>query len=629
MATKAASTHTASANTRALGELPFHDRGDFEDADRGLIAAASGEIKDADGRSVWSFDRWSFLEGDAPDSVDPSLWRQSQLVAKAGLYEVIDGIYQVRGFDLSVCTYLRTDGGWIVVDPLISIETMQAAHAVVTQHLGDRPVRAVIYTHSHIDHYGGVRAIASDDDVAAGRIRIVAPVDFLAEAVSENVYLGNAMSRRASYMYGNLVGYDARGGVGAGLGQLTSSGTPTLIPPTDIVSETGQELTIDGLRLIFQHTPGAEAPAEMCFYVPERKALCMAEIATHTLHNVYTLRGAKIRDAKAWSTHLNDALHLFGDEAEVVFSSHHWPTWGNERLRAFLKAQRDLYRYLHDETLRLANHGLTPIEIAEEIELPDGIAKLFANRGYYGSVSHNVKATYVYYLGWFDGNPANLHPLVPTESAKKYVEYMGGAEAVLERARADFDAGNYRWVAQVLNEVIFADPDNEAARELQADTLEQLGYQAENGTWRDFYLSGAKELREGVKQLATPSTASPDTVRAMTTPMLFDYLGVRLNGPRAASRSWEFDVVFTDADERYLLEVSNGVLIHTKDAPSPNPTATLTLTRHAVDEIVLGRSSFDQLVKDGSIEIEGDADAFEGFLGLLDSFELWFNIVTP
>ncbi len=626
---KPGSTSTAAANAEVLDQLPFEDQTDFENARRGLIVEGHGQITDAAGNVVWDIDKWYFLEGDAPDTVNPSLWRQSKLSAIAGLFEVSDGIYQVRGYDLSVTSFLRTDSGWIVVDPMISIETMRAAMDLVIEHVADLPVVAVLYTHSHVDHFGGARAVVDDEAVASGRVKIIAPIDFLEEAVSENVMMGNVMSRRASYMYGNLVGWDAQRGVGAGLGQLTSNGTVSLIPPTDIVSETGQEMTVDGLRIIFQHTPGAEAPAELCFYLPESRALCMAEIATHTLHNVYTLRGAKIRDAKVWSTHINDALTLFGADSDLVFSSHHWPTWGNENVIGFLKGQRDLYRYLHDETLRLANHGYSYTEIAELIEMPDGIAKSFANRGYYGSVSHNVKATYVYYLGWFDGNPSTLHPLIPTETGKKMVEYMGGADAVLDKARDDFDSGNYRWVAQVLNHVIFADADNQAAKDLQADTFEQLGYQAENGTWRDFYLSGAKELRDGVMVAPTPVTASPDSVRAMTVPMFLDFLAIRLNGPKAGAKDWTFNLVFTDSSEQYLLEVHNGVLIHTAGASDEDATATLTLTRATLNSIMLGEASFEDLVADGSIAVDGSGDAFAEFLTLLDSFEFWFNIVTP
>jgi alkyl sulfatase BDS1-like metallo-beta-lactamase superfamily hydrolase len=628
-APKSASASTARANAAVAGALPFADDTDFENARRGLVVAASGQILADAGPVAWDFDRWAFLDGDAPDTVSPSLWRQGRLNAIAGIYEVAPGIYQARGFDLAVMSFLRTNSGWIVVDPLVTAEPARAAMDLVRKHVADLPVVAVIYTHSHADHFGGVRGVVSEADVAAGRVRIIAPVDFMEEAVSENVLAGNVMSRRASYMYGNLVGSGPDRGVGTGLAQTTSSGSFTLIPPTDIVSETGQEMTIDGLRIVFQHTPGAEAPAELCFYLPEQRALCMAEIASHTLHNVYTLRGAKVRDALAWSRHINDAIHLFGAGTDVVFASHHWPTWGHEAVIRFLKGQRDLYRYLHDETLRLANHGYGPAEIAEMIELPAGIAQTFANRGYYGSVSHNAKAVYNYYLGFFDGNPATLHQLPPVEGARKAVEYMGGANAVLARARDDFDKGEYRWVAQAVNYVVFADPSNVEARALQADALEQLGYQAENGTWRNFYLSAAKELRDGVKVLPTPSTASPDMARAMTVEMFLQFLAVRLNGPKAADRAWTFDLVFPDLDEHYLLEVENGVLNFTKGATAAAPTATITLTRAAMDAILLRQATFAELSAEGTIAIEGDAAAVADFLGLLDTFEFWFDIVTP
>ena len=620
---------TADVNARVFEGLPFADETDFDDARRGLIAEGTGQITASDGRVVWDLDKWAFLDGAAPATANPSLWRQCQLNAIAGVFEVTDGVYQVRGYDLSVASFLRTDSGWIVVDPLISVETMAAAFELVKHHVADAPVVGVIYTHSHVDHFGGVRAVATDEDVAAGRVRIVAPIGFMEESVSENVMLGNAMSRRASYMYGNLVGWDPQRGLGAGLGQLTSSGRITLIPPTDIISETGQELMIDGLRIVFQHTPGAEAPAEFCFYLPDRKALCMAEIATHTLHNVYTLRGAKIRSAQAWTEHLNAAIHLWGDDAEVVFSSHHWPTWGKENIVGYLKGQRDLYRYIHDETLRLANHGYTYTEIAEMIELPEGIGGHFANRGYYGSVNHDVKAVYVHYLGWFDGNPANLHPLPPVETAEKTVEYMGGAAAVLDKARKDYDNGEYRWVAQAVNNVVFADPGNMEARKLQADALEQLGYQAENGTWRDFYLTGAKELRDGVAAVAVPSTASLDIVTAMTSKMLLDFLAVRLNGPQAATKAWTFNLELKGAGETWGLEVGNGVLNSTEGLSFDSPTASVSCSRAAINDVILGKVSFAEQIDSGEITIDGDGEAFTEFLGLLDDFEFWFNIVTP
>lgn len=626
---ESASEWTERSNARVLEELPFDDTIDFDNARSGLIAEGSGQITDSTGRVVWDIDQWAFLEGDAPPTVNPSLWRQGQLNAIAGLFEVTEGIYQVRGYDLSVVSFLRTRSGWIVVDPLISAEPMAAAMQLVRDHVADLPVVAVIYTHSHVDHFGGVRAVASDDDVAAGKVRIIAPVGFMEEAVSENVMAGNAMSRRASYMYGNLVGWDPRHSVGAGLGQLTSNGSVGLIPPTDIISETGEELTIDGLRIVFQNTPGAEAPAEFCFYLPDSKALCMAEIASHTLHNVYTLRGAKLRDALAWTRHINDSIHLFGAEAEVVFSSHHWPTWGNHEVVAFLKGQRDLYRYIHDETLRLANHGYTFTEIAEMIELPPSVAGSFANRGYYGSVNHCVKAVYVYYLGWFDGNPANLHPLPPVETAKKTVEYMGGTEALLARAREDLSRGEYRWVAQAVNHVVFADPDNREAREIQAEALRQLGYQAENGTWRNFYLSAAKELKDGVTVVSAPSTLTPDIVRALSIEMLLDFLAVRLNGPNAADRNYVFDLELTDSGEIYELEVGNGVLNYTEGVRSDSPTATISTTRPDLDAVIVGETDFAKAITEGRLEIDGDQEAVTDFLSLLDDFEFWFNIVTP
>jgi alkyl sulfatase BDS1-like metallo-beta-lactamase superfamily hydrolase len=626
---KPASSVTAAVTAAVRASLPFGDETDFANARRGLVVEASGQVPADAGHVAWDFDRWAFLQNDAPATANPSLWRQGQLNAIAGIFEVVDGVYQARGFDLSVASFLRTDGGWVVVDPLITAEPMRAAMAMIREHVADLPVVAVIYTHSHADHFGGVRAVATDEDVAAGRVRIIAPVDFLEEAVSENVFLGNVMSRRASYMYGNVAGTGPDRVIGTGLAQTTSAGSFTLIPPTDHVTETGQAMTIDGLRIVFQHTPGAEAPAELCFYLPQRRALCMAEIATHTLHNVYTLRGAKVRDALAWSRHINDAIHLFGPESDVVFSSHHWPTWGTAEVLRFLKGQRDLYRYLHDETLRLANHGYGPAEIAEMVELPAGIAGSFANRGYYGSVSHDVKAVYTYYLGFFDGNPATLHQLPPVEGARKAVEYMGGADAVIERARRDFEKGEYRWVAQALNYVIFADPANAVARELQADTLEQLGYQSENGTWRNFYLSGAKELRDGVARVTTPSTASADAVHAMTVEMFLQLLAVRLNGPEAADRAYTFELEFTDLGERYLLEVENGVLNYTQGATVPSPTASLSLTRAALDRLALGAATFADLVADGSIVVAGDTAALADFFGLLDTFEFWFDIVTP
>lgn len=583
--TKPATEATKKANAALLQELDFANQQDFENAKRGLIAPlAQDEIKTEAGNPVWNPKQYDFIKegADTPDTVNPSLWRNAQLINISGLFEVTDGLYQVRNQDLSNMTIIEGDSGVVVVDPMISKETAKAGMDLYYKHRGQKQVIAVIYTHSHIDHYGGVRGVIDEADVEAGKVKVYAPIHFLEHAVAENVMAGNAMGRRASYMYGNLLPPNPTGQVGAGLGTTTSSGTVTLIPPTDIISKTGERHVIDGLTYEFLWAPGTEAPTEMLWYIKEMKAINAAEDSSHTLHNTYSLRGAKIRDPLAWSKFLNQALDLWGDEAEVLFGMHHWPVWDNENIVGHLKLQRDLYRYINDETLRLANQGYTMVEIAERIELPESLNTYWSNRGYYGSLNHNVKATYVLYLGWFLGNPATLHRLPPVAASKKYVEYMGGADAALKRAKESFDKGEYRWVAEVVNHVVFADPDNQAAKNLQADALEQLGYQAEAGPWRNFYLTGAKELREGVKKLPTTNTASPDTIRAMTLDLFFDYLAMKLNGPKAAGKHIVLNLDFTDVNERYLLEMSNGVLNHTPERHDAKADASVTMTRVAL-----------------------------------------------
>jgi alkyl sulfatase BDS1-like metallo-beta-lactamase superfamily hydrolase len=621
-----ASSFTSAANDGVLHQLPFDDVTDFENAKRGFIAdTPNRQIPARAGHVAMDLDTYGFVRGTpAPDTANPSLWRQTQLLGITGLFEVVDGIYQVRNFDLSVMSFIRGKVGWIVVDPLISVETAAEGIRLLREHVEDLPVTAVIATHSHVDHFGGIAGVTSREEVEAGAVRFVAPVGFLEQSVSENVMAGNVMSRRASYMYGNAVPPGPEGSIGAGLGPTTSSGMLSLFPPTDAIDTTPQEMDIDGVRFVFQHTPGAEAPAEFCFYLPEHKALCMAEIVTHTLHNLYTLRGAKVRDALNWSKYINEAMHLFSD-ADVVFSSHHWPTWGNPPVMDLLREQRDLYRYLHDETLRLANHGYTVDEIAEMIELPAGISGSFANRGYYGSVNHDVKAVYNYYLGWFDGNPANLHPLPPTEAGRKFVEYGGGAEAVVARARDDFAKGEYRWVAEALNNVVFADPDNAEAKDLLADTYEQLGFQAESGPWRNFYLAGATELRNGVKAVAAPSTASPDMVSAMTVPMFLDALAIKLNGKDAADLSGSIGLMV--GEDAYHLELSNGTLNHIEGAPT-DPDVAVTMTPEALVQFALG-SSLDEIMAGGGVTATGDVTVLAGLASHLDSYDFWFNIVTP
>ncbi|WP_295797113.1 alkyl sulfatase dimerization domain-containing protein [uncultured Microbulbifer sp.] len=629
---KPATTATKAANSALLKDLPFSDKTSFEQAHKGFIAPLpQAAIKGKQGNMIWDPKQYSFIkEGEpAPDTVNPSLWRQSQLINISGLFEVADGIYQVRNQDLSNMTIVEGKSGLTIMDPLISAETAKVALDLYYQHRPKKPVVAVIYTHSHVDHYGGVRGVVDEADVKSGKVKIYAPVGFLEAAVAENVMAGNAMSRRASYMYGNLLPPDPKGQVGTGLGSTTSAGTVTLIPPTDIIKETGETRVIDGLNYEFLYAPGSEAPSEMLFYIREKKALNTAEDSTHTLHNTYSLRGAKIRDPLAWSKYLNQAMDMWGDEAEVMFAMHHWPVWGNRELNKHIGLQRDMYRYINDETLRLANQGYTMVEIAEKIELPEAVAKHFSNRGYYGSVNHDVKATYVLYLGWFIGNPATLHVLTPVDASKRYVEMMGGVDALLKKAKAYYDKGEYRWVAQVVNHAVFADPGNQAAKNLQADALEQLGYQAESGPWRNFYLTGAKELRNGVAKLPTPNTASPDTVRAMDLDLFFDFLAMRLNGPKAAGKRIVINMDFTDSGEKYKLEMVNGVLNHTPKRQAKDADATLQLTRETLNNIVLKQVSLKDAISGGKVKVAGSEAKVSELMSYVQDFDFWFNIVTP
>ena len=629
---KDAAPATKQANDALYQQLPFDNKSDFADAHKGFIAALpDAVIKGESGNVIWDPKQYAFIkEGEkAPDTVNPSLWRQSQLINISGLFEVTDGIYQIRNLDLSNMTIIEGKEGVTVVDPLVSAETAKVGMDLYFKNRGKKPVVAVIYTHSHVDHYGGVRGVVDEADVKSGKVKIYAPAGFMESAVSENIMAGNVMSRRASYMYGNLLKADAKGQVGAGLGTTTSAGTVTLIAPTDYVTKTGEKRVIDGLTYDFMMAPGSEAPAEMLWFIEEKKVIQTAEDVTHTLHNTYSLRGAKIREPLPWSKYINDAISRWGDKADILMAQHHWPTWGNENVNKLLKSQRDLYRYINDQTLRMANEGLTRDEIAAQFKLPPSLATMWANRGYYGSVSHDVKATYVLYLGWFDGNPATLDELPPEDAAKKYVEYMGGADSILQKAKSDYDKGNYRWVAQVVSKVVFADPDNKAARNLEADALEQMGYQAESGPWRNFYLTGAQELRNGVKQLPTPNTASPDTVRAMTPEMFFDYLALHINGEKAANAKAVLNVDFGGDGGKYKLELENGVLNHTANSSAQNADATLTLSRETLNKVILKEETLKQAQDKGEVKITGNADKVSELLGYMDKFDFWFNMVTP
>ena len=630
---KDASAATRAANDALAASLPFEDRRDFEEASRGLVAPLSdgGVIRGSDGQPVWDLSKFSsFIEegADAPDTVNPSLWRQSQLVVKAGLYEVVPGLYQVRSADLSNITFAEGEDGIVIFDPLLTQETAAAALALYYEHRPRKPIVAVVHSHSHVDHYGGIRGVVDEADVNAGKVKIIAPIGFLEAAISENVLAGNAMSRRSSYMYGNLLPADPKGQVGAGLGMSTSSGAITLIPPTDHITETGQRMNIAGLDFEFMLAPDTEAPAEMHWFIEQFKAVTAAENCCHTLHNTYTIRGAKIRDPLAWSKYLEQTIELWGDRAEVMYGMHHWPVWGRERVLEILEKGRDGYRYINDETLRLANHGQTPAEIAEEVKFPDELDRHWAMRGYYGSLNHNVRATYVNYLGWFDGNPANLYTLPPEDAAKRYVEIIGGIDTLLEKARKAFEEGDYRWVAEVVNHAVFADPDHQAAKDLQADALEQLGYQSEAGPWRNFYLTAAKELRDGVIVLPAPTADSPDSVRAMSPELFFDYLGVRLNGAKAGNQKITINVSFPDQDADYTLIMRHGALTHRK-GHHDNPNVTITVDRSRFNDVILGQTTLPDEVAAGTATVQGDARALHEFIELLDTFEFWFNIVTP
>ncbi|MDE1351612.1 MBL fold metallo-hydrolase [Vibrio aestuarianus] len=629
---KPATEVTIAANNKVAQSLPFKNKRDFKDAQRGFIAKQETvTITNENGDVVWdleAYKKFITLDNPAPDSVNPSLWRNAQLNMINGLFEVTDGIYQVRGYDLSNITFVKGETGWIVFDPLISQETAKAALEFVNAQLGERPVVAVVYSHSHLDHFGGVRGIVDEQDVLDGKVEIIASHGFTEHAVSENVIAGNAMGRRAVYMYGALLPRNERGGVNGGLGQTTSTGLATLIKPTDIIEKTGEERTIDGVKMVFQYTPGSEAPTEINTYFPDKKALWMAENSTNTMHNILTLRGAQVRDALKWSSYLQETIEMWGDEVEVKFQSHHWPLWGQDNINDYFKKQRDMYKYTHDQTVRLMNQGYIGSEISEIIQFPDEIENNWSTRGYYGTLRHNSRAVYQRYMGWYSGNPSDLNNLPPTNAAVKYVEYMGGESEVIKKAQADFDAGKYRWVAEVLKHVVFANPQSKKGKALLADTYEQLGYQSESGPWRSVYLQGAFELRNGTPSAGGTNTASPDIIKNMPPEMLFDYLAVRILPEKAAGKDFSININFTDLDEKYTLYVENSVLNHTKKQ-ADKPDVSLTLTKGALDDVQLGNVTLEQAIANGDIELNGDKDVFKDFVGMLDTFNFWFNIVTP
>jgi alkyl sulfatase BDS1-like metallo-beta-lactamase superfamily hydrolase len=622
----AASRHTAARN--APVELGFDDA-DFDRAGRGLVARhATGKIGHA-----WDINRYDFIERGTPnpDTVDPSLWRQAQLNNIHGLFQVAPKMWQARGYDISNVTFIEGDTGWVVIDPLTVTETAEACLELANSQLGERPVVAVIYTHSHTDHFGGVLGVTTPEDVAAGRCRIIAPEHFMRETIGENVIAGYAMARRAAYQFGPFLPPGPRGHVDCGLGKAIPFSTPGLLAPTEDITFTGEELDIDGVRIVFQMTPEAEAPAEMNFFFPDHGWLCMAENCTHNMHNLVPIRGANVRDARKWSVYIDEAMELFGDRTELMFASHHWPRWGSEDVLHYLTLQRDLYRWMHDQTMRHANTGLVPTEIAEAMELPPEFRAESHTVGYYGSLIHNVKAVYQRYLSWYDGNPTHLHALPPCDVGARYVELAGGADALLEHARQKYDEGDYRWVAELVNHLVFADPENVAARELQADTLEQLGYQSESATFRNAYLTGAQELRNG--PLFPPRPANRlGYLDAMSVDQIIDMMGVRLISEDVGGLSATLNLTFSDAvdgEHVWVIRLSNRVLGWVKGRHDESADAHLTLTKPALAALSALETTIDDAVAAGDISIDGDAAAAGHVFDHLDVFMSSFGLIEP
>ena len=621
----AATQATIRANASVAKSLKLDDPRDFEDASRGLIATPDSLLVSLDdGTPIWNMASYSFIQGEAPDTVNPSLWRQATLNNIHGLFEVTEGVYQLRGFDLSNMSLIKGQTGWIVVDPLTTRETAKAAIEFARQQLGDEPISAVIFTHSHIDHFGGVLAVLG----AVQNVEIIAPVGFMEEATSENVIAGTTMSRRSMFMYGSQLEHSPRGHVDSGLGKSPAFGSPGISAPTRVIDTTGETMTVDGVEFVFQNAPGSEAPAELTFYLPQKKAFCGAEVVSRNMHNLYTLRGAKVRDARKWSGYIDEAIRLFPD-TEVYFASHHWPLWGNEAIIDFLKKQRDGYKYIHDQTLRLAAKGHTPREIADMLELPESLRSSFPNRGYYGTLKHNAKAVYQGYFGWYDGNPANLDPLPPEDAAKRYVKMMGGSAAILQQAQSDFEKGEYRWVAEVLNHLVFAEPNNSTATALLAQTYDQLAYQAESGPWRDVYLTGALELRQGAPASGIGIANATDLIRETPVDQFFLLMSVMLNGPKAEGETFTLNIEFTDLQQTHVLELENSVLHHRSGQPAPEANATIRVTHSLFLRMLTGSAGIRETLFSDDVSVDGSAIGLVSFFSLLDTPDETFEIVRP
>jgi alkyl sulfatase BDS1-like metallo-beta-lactamase superfamily hydrolase len=628
---KAPSKHTLEVLRRAKADLPFGDRRDFDEWKRGLIAERKNRKIMADtGNVAWDMERYEFLNKDRDwPALHPSLKRQSQLNMNYGLYKVVDGIYQVRGFDLSQMSFVRGDKGWIVFDVLTAVETARAALELFREHVegGNDPISAVVYSHSHADHWGGVRGIVDEDDVRSGKVEIIAPRDFMEYTISENVYAGNAMNRRLFYQYGVQLPASPFGHAGQGLGQNVAAGSMSLIAPTRIIEEDIEYLTVDGVSMVFQNTPNTEAPSEMNTYFPEMKALWMAENVSATLHNIYTLRGAPVRDALQWSKYIARALHLFGTEAEVMFTPHHFPRWGNDRVQEILRAQRDLYAHMNNQCLHLANSGVTINEIHNVYELPKSLQEQWYARGYHGSPEHNSRAVVNRYLGYWDCNPATLIPLSPGDSAPLYVEMMGGARKIMAKGRELHDRGEYKLAQELLMKLVYAEPDNREAKDLLADVWEQIGYQQENPGLRNSFLSGAYELRSGIPSGASPKSSGPDVIRAMSTELFLNFLGIRMDSRKAEGVRFTINLITPDNGEKFIVELENATLTNLEGVLDDDPDLTLTINRADLEQTMMGVKTLEEQITEGTCKVEGDVGILKKLGSMMVDFDPRFPVL--
>ena len=627
---KLPSTFTVEAQKKQRAMLPFDDERDFLEAKKGFIAAPGyKQIMAEAGHVAWDIGSYEWLlQGKDFDSIHPSLQRQAILNMEYGLYEVLPGkIYQVRGYDLANITFIRGNSGWIVFDPLTAKETAAAALKFINEKIQDLPVVAVVYSHSHADHFGGVRGVVDEADVRSGKVKVIAPVGFMDHAVSENVYAGNAMSRRLFFQYGVLLPRSPFGHVDQSIGKNTAAGNLGLIPPNVIVKDDIEEMTVDGVKMVFQNTPGTEAPAEMNTYFPDWKAFWAAENITGTIHNIYTLRGALVRDALEWSKQINKALYLFGQDAEVMFASHSWPRWGNDRIQEVMRSQRDTYANLNNGVLHLANQGVTINQIHNQYQVPESLQQQWSARSYHGSVEHNSRAVVNRYLGYWDGNPTTLIPLSPEDSAPLYVEMMGGASPIIAKGRALYEEGNYRHAQEILNKLVYAEPQNQEAKDLLADVFEQIGYQQESPSVRNSFLAAAYELRNGIPTGASPKTTGPDMIRAMTTELWLDFLGIRLDSDKADGQAFKINLVTPDNGEKFVVELSNGTLTNIAGFQADDADLTITINRADLEQTMMGAKSFDEQIEAGTAKLEGRREPYEQLKTMLVHFELGFEMM--